>query len=242
MNDMPLKLNRRRWPSKRRLLWSVGRVAAGGLCIFLTLLYLACRQARIEQEVVADLLSKSAGGRASVDSLPTWRNRLYDLLGIPRPVRYLNLRGKQITDDDLARLKSLHRLELLSLDECSITDNGVREIAKVPTLRSLSLVACHGITDTSFIYIGRMRSLQYLDICWFLPKITGRNIEHLSALPNLATLHLVDCPAMSDDAVEALASLKQLDTLDIRGTAISEDGRRRLEIALPNTIVLSSDF
>jgi hypothetical protein len=241
MNDMRLQPNRRRWLSKRRLLWGVGGVAAGGLCILPTLLYLAYRQGGIEQEVVADLLSKSPDGSAHVDALPTWRNRLYDLLGIPKPVTDLDLRGNRISDDDLARLESLHQLESLYLDECPITDNGVREIAKVRTLRYLDLSGCDDITDMSFTYLGTMRSLEMLDITAFPPKITGRNIQSLSALPNLGTLHLVCCLEISDDAVEPLASLNHLDTLDIRGTSISEEGTKRLRRALPNTIVLADD-
>ena len=84
-----------------------------------------------------------------------------------------------------------------------------------------------------------MRSLEALDIGAFAPKITGHNIQSLSALPNLGTLNLVDCLEISDDAVEPLASLKHLDHLDIRGTSISEEGAKRLERALPNTMVLT---
>lgn len=239
MNDMRLQANRRRWLSKRRLLSGVGGVAAGGLCVLLTLLYLAYRQGRIEQEVVAYLLSKSPDGSAHVDPLPTWRNRLYDLLGIPKPVTDLDLRGNGISDDDLATLESLRNLQLLVIDQCPITDDGVKEVAKVETLRHLCLFECDDITDTSFTYLGRMRSLEMLDIAAFSAKITGRNIQSLSALPNLGTLNLVDCLEISDDAVQPLASLNHLDTLDIRGTSISEVGANRLRRALPNTIVLT---
>jgi hypothetical protein len=58
-------------------------------------------------------------------------------------------------------------------------------------------------------------------------------------LPNLETLNFVDCIGISDDAVKALASLNHLDTLDIRGTSISEEGVKHLKRDLPKTIVLS---
>jgi len=241
MNDVRLQPKKRRWLPVRRLLLAIGGIGAGGLCILLVLLYLAYRQGRIEQEVVADLLSKSPGGSAQVDILPTWRNRLYDLLGIPKPVTDLCLKGNQINDDDLARLESLQRLTSLSLDQCPITDDGIREIAKLRTLTHLNLFGCDDITDTSFTYLGTMRSLEMLDVAAFAPKITGRNIQSLSALPNLGTLNLVDCLEISEDAVQPLASLTHLDTLDIRGTSISEEGAKRLRRALPNTIVLADD-
>lgn len=196
-------------------------------------------QGRSDQEVVAYLLSKNPGGSAHVDTLDTWQNRLSDLLGIPKPVTDLSLKGHQVNDDDLARLELLGHLESLDLDGCPITDDGVREIAKVRTLLYLGLFGCHEITDMSFTYLGTMKSLEMLNIAGFPPKITARNIQSLSALPNLGTLHLDCCQEISDEAVEPLASLTQLDTLDIRGTSISEEGASRLERALPNTMVFT---
>lgn len=239
MNDVHLQPEKRRWPPIRRLLWAIGGIAAGASCVLLALLYLAYGQGRIEQEVVADLLFKSPDGSAQVDILPTWRNRLYDLLGIPKPVTNLFLKGNQISDNDLAKLESLEHLDLLTIDQCPITDTGLREIAKVRTLTHLGLFGCDRITDMSLTYLGTMRSLETLDICTFRAKISGGGIHNLSALPNLGTLNLVDCLEISDNAVEPLASLNHLDTLDIRGTSISEEGANRLRRALPNTIVLT---
>jgi len=239
MNDVRLQPKTRRWLTMRRLLWGVGGIAAGGLCILLILLYFAYRQGRIEQEVVADLLSKSPGGSAQVDDRPGWRTRLYETLGIPRPVTALFLAGKQINDHDLTKLESLSELRLLSLDQCSITDEGVREIVRVPTLESLSLLGCDDITDRSLSYLGTLESLTTLNICTFRAQISSRNIHCLSALPSLEILDVGSCPGISDDAVEPLASLSHLVNLDIRGTSISEEAAKRLGRALPNTIVLT---
>ncbi len=239
MNNVCLQTTKRQWLPKRRLLWAIGGIATGALCILLVLLYLAYRQGRIEQEVVADLLSKSPGGSAHVDILPTWRNRLYELLGIPKPVTDLFLKGNQITDDNLAKLEYLQHLTLLSLDQCSITDKGIKEIGKLPGLEHLTLFYCNNITDASLNNLATMRSLTTLNISTDSNQVSGCNVYCLSALPNLGTLQLVGCLGISDDAVEPLASLNHLDHLDIRGTSISEEGANRLERALPNTMVLT---
>src|SRR4051812_43545572 len=120
MNGVRSQSKRRRWLSIRRLLCAINVVVAVASCTFPVLVFVAYRQARIEREIVADLLAKSSGGSADVDSIPTWQNRLYDLLGIPRPVTWLVLRGPQINDHDLAKLKSLRSLQTLRIDQCPI--------------------------------------------------------------------------------------------------------------------------
>jgi len=239
VKDVSLQAQRRRWLCNRRLLWAFGGIAAGGLCTLLIPLYLAYRQGRIEQEVVAALLSKSPGGFTEVDDRPGWRNRLYETLGIPRPVTGLFLEGNQVKDEDLAKLDSLKHLTLLSLDQCPITDEGVKEIVKVRTLESVSLFFCNEITDTGLTYLGSKKSLTALHISTDSDRISGRGIHSLSAIPHLEILDLNSCSGISDDAVEPLASLNRLVNLDIRGTSISGEGVNRLRRALPNTIVLT---
>lgn len=229
---------------RHTVLWGVVACGAVAAFVFLMMLYRAYRQGCIEHQVVAELLSKSPRGAARVASpppFPAWRDWLYEHLGIPKPVIDLDLTGPEITDKDLTRLKALRHLEILSIDSCPITDEGVREIVQLRTLRYLSISGPVNITDASFNYLGKIRSLEALSIAGFPPKITGRNIEKLSDLPNLAVLNLVCCLEISDQAVEGLTRLKQLRNLDIRGTPISEQGVRRLRRALPNTIILADE-
>lgn len=216
------------------MLWAT---IVGMICILITFIYSAYRQAWIEQKVVAEFLSKSPGGQAKGDSLPTWRSRLCDLLCISRPVTKLSLEGKQINDDHLAKLKSLKYLKELSIDQCPITDDGVKEIAKVRTLTHLDLFGCNGVTDASLTHIKTMQSLSELYI--LSNRISGHSFQKLSALQYLRELDLSGCSEISDNAVKPLGSLTQLVQLDIRYTAISEKGVEKLERALPNTMILS---
>lgn len=222
-----------------RLQWTVGWTAAGALGIIVILLSSAYRQGRIEQDIVADLLSKSPAGAADVDIQPVWYGRLYQTLGIRRPFTSLFLDGDQLKDDDLEKLNALRHLTLLSLDRCVITDEGVKHIAKVRTLESLTLFGCDNITDNGIVLLSTIPSLSALGItATQSDRISRRGIESLTAMAHLEILRLNGCTAISDDAVEPLSALTHLVNLDIRGTSITEEGANRLESGLPQTIIL----
>jgi hypothetical protein len=242
MNDIHLHSENRRWLPKHWMLRAISGIVVCGLCIILVLYYFAYRHVRMEQEVVADFLSRSPGGTALVDNRPSLFNSLYDTLGISKPVTDLFLKGTQIKDSDLNSLESLKFLTSLSVDQCPITDEGVKKIVKVRTLESLSLFGCEGITDASLTYLGTLVSLTSLHITAASDRVSASNIQCLEALPNLEILDLSQCCGISDNAVEQLASLKHLINLDICGTSISEEGAKRLCRVLTKTIVLTDYF
>ena len=231
---MSLKANRQQWFSKYHMLFAT---VVGAFSILFALFFPVYWQARIEEKVVADLLSKSPNGEADVTLATTWRCRLCDLLRISRPVCDLTLKGSEINDNDLVKLQSLKSLEILTLVECPITDDGVREIAKVRTLTGLCLWGGNGLTDASLTYIQKMQSLA--DLCLMDSEITGQGIQKLSALQNLSHLDLNGCFNLSDDAVKPLTSLTGLNQLDIRYISISKEGVREIERALPNTVIFA---
>ena len=124
------------------------------------------------------------------------------------------------------------------MDQCGITDEGVRGIASLPTLTSLSL-ACPAVTDASLAYLESLKSLAGLNLYAPGKPILNRNIRCLSALPNLEILAVSDCDGISDDAVEALASLKHLRNLDICRTSISDQGQNAWLPQLPDTLIIA---
>jgi len=235
---VPVKSEHHNYGPKRRWLQAVGGVLAVALCMVLVLLLsFAYWRAAIEEQVVAHFSSKAPATIIEVDERPCWLNRVYEILRIRKPVTGLHLKGSQISDRDLTKLKSLRNLECLSVDQCPISDQGVKEIAGLQTLTSLDFFYCQNITDRSLRYLGTMKSLDGLVITG--GRITGHNLQCLDGLMNLEVLDLFSCDGISDDAVESLASLTHLVELDIRGTSISEKGARRICRALPDTTVFT---
>jgi hypothetical protein len=228
------------WHRNPRSLWYGGPVVVG-VCVVLLLIAFCIlyRHGQTENEIVAKLLSKDPNGSFDVDHLPTWVNSVRGRIGIPNPVTDVILHGSQITDADLASLGGFSHLRSLSFDQCAITDEGVKWISRLRTLEHLSLGACPTITDTSLAYLRSLKSLASLNLYAPGKRISSCNICCLSALPKLDILAVADCDGISDDAVEALASLKRLRNLDIRGTSISDEGTKRLALALPETLIIA---
>jgi internalin A len=77
--------------------------------------------------------------------------------------------------------------------------------------------------------------------------ITDSTLQRLREFPNLRSLHILNCPKVSDAGLQSLTSLKKLRRLDLRGTSITDRGLASLstltelrELALSDTGI--SDF
>ena len=117
---------------------------AGGLCLLA--LAFCCRRPpfckwQAEQKVRGRfLVEKFSNGSIGFAERPHWLNGLYGAIGIRQLVTSLDLDGKRINDDDLAMLASLPHLMCLRLDQCAITDEGVKRVCKMPTPELLGAV------------------------------------------------------------------------------------------------------
>lgn len=116
------------------------------------------------------------------------------------PAAQLRAEG-QMTDDLLARIAGIEGLAGLSLGgSWRVTDEGVRHLARVPTLRRLDLSGT-GITDAA------------LDV--------------LRELPALEQLSLAGTP-VTDEGAARLAHAERLEKLDLGGTATGDGALRAL--------------
>jgi serine/threonine protein kinase len=81
----------------------------------------------------------------------------------PFQVRSIDLNGKQVADDDLARISGLSGLVSLHLNQTMVTDAGLDHIARIETLQFLDLdgtsVGSNGLEP-----LGRLTSLRRLSV------------------------------------------------------------------------------
>ncbi|MEL6344463.1 MAG: hypothetical protein AAFV53_15195 [Myxococcota bacterium] len=151
---------------------------------------------------------------------------LLTLCGSPA-IEQLSLGG--VTFDDFSVLRSLPRLRSLSLAQCQVNDWSA--LADFPALRHLHLNDMGGITDlTSLPPCPRLQTLR-IDGRWlasmngleqqiglealFFSRTSGhRRLQAMHALPNLAK---VTWREPDTSALEALATLPQLKTLELDG-------------------------
>ena len=237
MNVFRLGEMRHARPILRRWIIVVMAICAV-LCVSVSAyVWLICRRARIEYAIIEDLTHGPTGWAADGD-VPAIRDYIYDFMRIPKPVTSLSLSGPSITDEKIANLRGLASLCGLECDQCAITDEGVNTISQVPTIEWVDFFGCDNLTDNAIIHFARMKGLHSLAIYNANGKISGRTLSCLAGLQEFTNLR-IDCSGVSDDAVEAIGSLKHLTNLDIRGTSITDAGIRRLSRLLPETLIRS---
>jgi len=103
-------------------------------------------------------------------------------------------------------------------------DPSMTELSKLPSVEWLDLQNS-SISDDGVRYLGRMRSLRILDL--EQTRITGATFKYLSGLVNLEELDLRDTD-VGDDGAGHLEPMVSLRSLDMRGTKISGGAFRQL--------------
>lgn len=125
---------------------------------------------------------------------------------------------------------ALPHLATLRLAGCSlITDRTLQRLAENPTLAvglvHLNLFNCASITDDGLGYLGKLSSLQYLNVGWCV-RITDKGIEafvrnivsshlHLENALQLRTLILSKCDNITDGMLHTLCQLNSLRELHL---------------------------
>ncbi len=204
--------------SKSKRLWH--QYSLRTLLVFVTLFAFACswlgvklQQAKRQKEVVEAILK--AGGIVSYDYQfdasgndiqgavppgPAWLRKLLgdDLFTSATEVSFGN---KNVSNNDLAHLKDLPKLETLAI----------------------SLIPNNNI---SLQPIKRLTRLKYLTLAYM--QIDDAQLENLKGLIRLQSLNLLNT-SITDAALENFKELIQLDSLNLSGTKITDAGLENLK-------------
>lgn len=123
----------------------------------------------------------------------------------------LAIRGHylEFTGNGLRHLAKLKALKKLDLSHASITDDSLRDIGALTTLKSLNLANCHKFTGSGLSHLATLTELEELDLHY--TKITEAGIEGLCALK----------------------SINSLRSIDLHEVKISPEGKAKLNAALP---------
>ncbi|GIL74161.1 hypothetical protein Vretimale_4809 [Volvox reticuliferus] len=170
-----------------------------------------------------------------------------------------------ITDEGVARLALLPRLELLDLGGCNritgrtlgaftthgslqtlllgncakFTDSGLKAASTVGSLRVVDVSGCNRLTDAGAMTLGLLRRLSRLSLR-SNSKCSDRTVEALSSLPALQWLCLSLC-GVTDESLRMLATSRSLTWLDLSHCwRLSRTGVRQLEADRPQLKVIFS--
>ncbi|MFY9341106.1 MAG: hypothetical protein WAT39_01365, partial [Planctomycetota bacterium] len=122
----------------------------------------------------------------------------------------------------LAAFTKLEHLDLSGMDVDArgvsrapqITDAGVRSLASLTALRSLSLASCHEMKGEGLAVLEAMPHLEHLDLTY--SGVESPAIERLPRLPSLRTLVLSHCMNFHGRSLEAVANIPGLRRLELR--------------------------
>ncbi len=137
----------------------------------------------------------------------------------------LSITHYEITDagmKDIARMKSLKLLRLLYQEgKASVSDAGVQALTTLPQLESLYL-ASHAVTGESLPTLARMGKIRRLRLAGC--DLTLKGIQAIGQFSGLDELALDGVQTVNDTALAGLGSLTKLRVLDLNSTKITGTG------------------
>jgi hypothetical protein len=153
------------------------------------------------------------------------------LAGVPH-LRQLFLKDTQTTDECLAAISRLHRLErLYCWNAVQVTDAGLAHLRKLPKLKDVHLSNSQ-ITDESLGVFGDMVQMRALSLQQ--NAFTDRGLARLTKLNHLKELWIDMGPTdITDQGLAYLENLQTLEVLAIQDTHATQEGVDTLKLAIP---------
>ncbi|MFC1637083.1 M56 family metallopeptidase, partial [Planctomycetota bacterium] len=144
-----------------------------------------------------------------------------------------------LTDKGFARLKDIKSLQSLELYESNITGKAMMALTELPFLRELSIREMNLSDEEHWISLGKLVSLESLDLRSTPSRITDANISHLSNMHSLKVLkissvladkrNVVDDMDVTDEGLMHLSKLQALEHLSLTGAKkITDEGLQQL--------------
>ncbi|MBW0435287.1 hypothetical protein HGB47_16885 [Leptospira yasudae] len=122
------------------------------------------------------------------------------------PAKFSNLGMETMTNEGMLYLVVFFNLEILNIDDSSVTDEGLKRISEIPKLRYLSL----------------MRT-----------TVGNKGCEYISKSKSITSLTLDEMKNIDDGCITHLMKMKQLRSLSVALSNISDKAVRKIRKAIP---------
>lgn len=159
-----------------------------------------------------DLFHLGLGGTAITD------DGLAHLAGLS--IGQIFLGDTEITNTGVGHLKQVRNLRTLMVPGTKVSDDGVREIARIDSLTYLDL-STTPITDTSLEHLQQLPSLQWLNVIG--TSISDEGLKHLAVHRSLHSLLATGCDQITDAGLKLIGDLTHLSTLELTHNASFTD-------------------
>jgi Leucine-rich repeat (LRR) protein len=137
----------------------------------------------------------------------------------------VDLRSSWVTDSDMPLLAELPNLERLDLSMTRITDRGMQQLKKAPSIVELNLRYAEQVTDEGMAVVKNWKKIKRLNLRG--TKVTDNTLEHVSGLTTLESLD-VGYAEVTDVGLDRLAALTNLKELTIGGNKLTDAGLQSL--------------
>ncbi len=139
-------------------------------------------------------------------------------------LQWLRISAAKVTDQGIAKLRTLEHLTFLSLDGPRITDKALTSIAMLPSLQTLHLRFTQ-VGDAALGQLNKVATLRHLDLGH--SKVTGQGLQHIAKMEKLQRLSLSHL-SIEDADLPHIAKPPALKHLDLSGTKVTATGLARL--------------
>ena len=146
-----------------------------------------------------------------------------------RSLACLRLNDCQITDDGLRHLQGLTRLSILELNGTQISDAGLKHLSGLLEMTDLKLADTR-ITGRGFVELRNMARLRRLDLAG--TQITNQTLSNLSEFPTLHNIEFLYLPKtkVTDAGLTHVAKLSGLKGIVLDGNKITSAGLKHLAV------------
>jgi F-box/leucine-rich repeat protein 14 len=131
----------------------------------------------------------------------------------------------------------MHTLRSLTLSEGKFSDAGLKELAHLTQLESLTMRSMKHATVHGFAFLSHLFALKELHL-WSMP-LNDEVLEYISSLTGITTLDLTELSGLTDAGILRLRTLGNVEWLVIQSCPkVTPAGIRSLKAALPGQYTL----
>ena len=147
-----------------------------------------------------------------------------DLYNGNNPLKGKGGRNERVTDDWLKRIAGVTTLRKLDLANCAVQGEGLQHLAKLTGLRELNLTLTP-VKDDALRHLAGLTELRILGLA--STQCTGTGFAHLKALRKLENVNFHFTP-LNDAGLQAIAEVPISDRLWFAHTRFTDAGAARL--------------
>ena len=139
----------------------------------------------------------------------------------------IRIESRSFSNTDVSHVAKLKDLDLITINETKITDDGLLPLSDLPNLKYLVLRGNTQLNGVGFANWKGKSKLETLTLSRC--PITDKGLNSISLLESLVSLNLIES-RITDDGLKQLKTLRNLENLWLSKTKISNSGIKNIVI------------